>query len=223
MSTIKRFLKIMFLRLKYFGKGIKIPFESNVSINSQFEENIAIGTFTRFSGTIGRCSYIGKNCSIYAKVGRYTSIADNVNILYGDHPSRVFVSTSPVFYARSQQCGITYSDKDYYQQVKFADENFNVIIGNDVWIGFGATILSGIKIGDGAIIAANATIIKDVEPYTVVGGTPSKVIRNRFDLEDITKLLQYKWWEKESDWIKDNFTLFHNIREFIDFIDERES
>lgn len=70
----------------------------------------------------------------------------------------------------------------------------DLIIGNDVWIGYNATIMSGIVIGDGAIIATNATVTKDVAPYTIVGGNPAKEIRKRFDEETIKKLLAIQWW-----------------------------
>jgi len=70
----------------------------------------------------------------------------------------------------------------------------NINIGNDVWIGFNATIMAGVTIGDGAIIATNSTIIKDVEPYSIVGGNPAKEIKKRFPQETISKLLELKWW-----------------------------
>lgn len=68
-------------------------------------------------------------------------------------------------------------------------------IGNDVWIGHDATIMSGVKIGDGAIIATKAVVTKDVEPYTIVGGNPAKPIKKRFSEATISKLLQLKWWD----------------------------
>lgn len=68
------------------------------------------------------------------------------------------------------------------------------IVGNDVWIGYNVTIMSGVTIGDGAIIAANTTVVKNVEPYTIVGGNPAKEIRKRFSKPDIEKLLELKWW-----------------------------
>jgi len=71
----------------------------------------------------------------------------------------------------------------------------DTIIGNDVWIGYKATIMPGINIGDGAIIAANATVVKDVEPYSVVGGNPARELKRRFDEETIEKLLEIKWWD----------------------------
>lgn len=71
----------------------------------------------------------------------------------------------------------------------------DTMIGNDVWIGYQATIMTGVKIGDGAIIAANSTVTRDVAPYTIVGGNPAVEIRRRFDEDKIRKLLELKWWD----------------------------
>ena len=71
----------------------------------------------------------------------------------------------------------------------------DTIIGNDVWIGYNATIMPGITIGDGAIIASNTTVTKDVEAYSIVGGNPGQLIRKRFSEADIAKLLELKWWD----------------------------
>ena len=70
----------------------------------------------------------------------------------------------------------------------------NINIGNDVWIGYNATIMAGVTIGDGAIIATNSTVIKDVEPYTIVGGNPAKEIKKRFSKNVVERLLKLKWW-----------------------------
>ena len=70
----------------------------------------------------------------------------------------------------------------------------DIKIGNDVWIGYNATIMAGVTIGDGAIIATNATVTKDVAPYTIVGGNPAKAIRKRFSEDVVAKLLELKWW-----------------------------
>ena len=80
----------------------------------------------------------------------------------------------------------------------------NTEIGNDVWIGFNSTIMPGIKIGDGAIIATNSTVTKNVEPYTIVGGNPAKEIKKRFTKEQIEKLLEIKWWNWEIEKITKN-------------------
>ena len=73
------------------------------------------------------------------------------------------------------------------------------IIGNDVWIGYEAVILSGVTIGDGAIIGARAVVTRDVPPYTIAGGVPAKPIRKRFSDDTISALLNIKWW----DWPKE--------------------
>lgn len=80
----------------------------------------------------------------------------------------------------------------------------NINIGNDVWIGYNATIMAGVTIGDGAIIAANSTVIKDVEPYSIVGGNPAKEIKRRFSKEVISKLLELKWWNWDIEKITKN-------------------
>src|SRR5215210_592105 len=84
----------------------------------------------------------------------------------------------------------------------------NIIIGNDVWIGYNATIMAGVKVGDGAIIATNATLTKDVEPYSIVGGNPAKEIRKRFTTEQIETLLNLKWWDWNIEKITSNL---HNL------------
>lgn len=84
------------------------------------------------------------------------------------------------------------------------DNHGNIEIGNDVWIGYEAVILSGVSIGDGAIIGTRAVVTKDVPPYTIVGGVPAKLIRKRFDDETITKLESLRWWDWSEESIKRN-------------------
>jgi len=80
----------------------------------------------------------------------------------------------------------------------------DLIVGNDVWIGHNATIMAGIKIGDGAIIGTNSTVVKDVEPYTIVGGNPAKEIRKRFEKKTIDTLLELQWWNWDIEKITNN-------------------
>jgi len=79
-----------------------------------------------------------------------------------------------------------------------------------VWIANGVTIMSGVKIGDGAIIAANSHVVKDVDPYSIVGGNPAKIIKYRFTKEQIKNLLEIKWWNWSDDKINQNVTLLCN-------------
>ena len=80
----------------------------------------------------------------------------------------------------------------------------DTIVGNDVWIGYNATIMAGVNIGDGAIIAANSTVTKDVDPYSIVGGNPAREIRKRFPDDVIRKLLDLRWWDWDADKITRN-------------------
>ena len=80
----------------------------------------------------------------------------------------------------------------------------NIEIGNDVWIGYNATIMAGVKIGDGAIIATNSTVVSDVEPYTIVGGNPAREIKKRFSPEIIERLLKLQWWNWDIEKITKN-------------------
>ncbi|MEZ5059585.1 MAG: CatB-related O-acetyltransferase [Saprospiraceae bacterium] len=80
----------------------------------------------------------------------------------------------------------------------------DTIIGNDVWIGYNATIMPGVKIGHGAIIASNATVTRDVAPYSIVGGNPAKEIRKRFSESEIEKLLNLAWWDWPIEKITEN-------------------
>ena len=84
------------------------------------------------------------------------------------------------------------------------DNKGDIIIGNDVWIGYEAVILSGVTIGDGAIIGTRAVVTKDIPPYTIVGGVPAKPIRRRFDDATIARLLELKWWDWSEERIKAN-------------------
>jgi len=157
-----------------------------------------------FSGALLIHSHIGsytycKNTLVQnATIGNYCSIAIDVIIGLGNHPTDKF-STSPIFYRRINSLKIKILDKD----LDF-DEYKPIIIGSDVWIGARAIIMDGVNIGHGAIIAAGAIVTKDVPAYAIVGGVPAKIIKYRFSKKTIAKLLQSKWWEKDA---KEVFTL----------------
>jgi carbonic anhydrase/acetyltransferase-like protein (isoleucine patch superfamily) len=110
----------------------------------------------------------------------------------GKHPTKL-LSTHPAFYSLHNASGITFVSEN-----KFA-EHSQVVIGNDVWMGAGSLILGGINIGDGAVIAAGAIVTRDVEPYSVVGGIPAKLIRYRFPENIIEELMEWKWWNLPVD------------------------
>ena len=115
----------------------------------------------------------------------------------GNHTMESLSSyTFPIFY---EEWGLDVSHiKDAW------DNKGDIVIGNDVWIGYDAVIMSGVKIGDGAIIGTRAAVTKDVPPYTIVGGIPAKVIRKRFSNDTISKLLEIKWWDWPAEKIQAN-------------------
>ena len=96
-----------------------------------------------------------------------------------------------------------------------AADGYQVIIGNDVWIGANVIILPGVNIGHGAVIAAGAVVTKDVEPYAIVGGVPAKLIKYRFNAEERQKLLSIAWWNWSLDKIEKNIELFYQPQVFL--------
>ncbi len=94
------------------------------------------------------------------------------------------------------------SPENFNWEAHIWDNKGDIIIGNDVWIGYEAIIMAGVTVGDGAIIGTRAVVTKDVPPYTIVGGVPAKVIRKRFSDDVISTLLEAKWWDWPEEKIK---------------------
>lgn len=218
-------LKKYFYLFKYRKKKIKIGRKCIIGgLSSVFEGYNCIGDNTLFSGLVGFGSYIGKRCTMEnVKIGKYCSIANDVKLVVGNHPTRDFVSTHPAFFSTNKQAGFTFVERTRFEEFSYADEKHFLIIGNDVWIGADAILLSGITIGDGAIIAAGAVVTKDVLPYTIVTGVPARMLRKRFEDEQIEKLLKIKWWDKEQLWIQKYVSSFSKIDCFIEEVENENS
>lgn len=165
-----------------FYKDINIE-SFQVSRKSVFNgaNTVRFGSKVSSSSVIGYGTYISGPSTIIHNciIGRYCSIASGVSIGLENHDIYKF-STHP----------IVNNLKGYQNNLKKG----KTIIGNDVWIAAGSVILEGVKIGDGAVVGANSTVIKDIPPYAVVVGSPSKIIKYRFNKEIIEKIYKYKWW-----------------------------
>jgi acetyltransferase-like isoleucine patch superfamily enzyme len=142
--------------------------------------------------------------------GNYCSIAENFVVYLGGNHRTDWITTYPFGHVNQDvfKCNIISGHPS---------TNGSVIIGNDVWICSNVTIMSGVKVGDGAVIAANSHVVKDVEPYSITGGNPAKTIKYRFSEEQIKNLLKIKWWNWDVDKINNNIPLLcsENIDDFI--------
>lgn len=183
-------------RMLLIGKGVNIPvFNTN---DVEIESPCVIISGSRIdSQRIGAFTFINENTFIRntESIGRYCSIAPDVYVGLEDHPINQ-CSTSDFFYNRGKWAFA----KDFHQYndyFRFADlgiKKEKIVIGNDVWIGYGARILKGVHIHDGAVIGAGAVVTKDVPPYAVVGGVPAKIIKYRFSEKIIQRFFEISWW-----------------------------
>ena len=172
----------------YLHKKAQLEAPVTLYANADIRAKVRIGAF----------SYINNGTTLFytTRVGRYCSIGKKCEIGAVDHPID-WLSSSSIQYNIAEHFEYTpYCDG-------FAQKPFETpegaVIGNDVWIGSLVFVKAGVTIGDGAIVAAGSVVTKDVPPYAIVGGVPAKVIRYRFDPQQIEKLLALAWWEYELD------------------------
>lgn len=162
--------------------GKNVSFGKNVIV----DDDCKIDDFT----------YVNSNSSIEnCSIGKFCSISENVKINPIDH-NYSLVSTHPYF-----------GDNGHYGQ-----KNAKVIIGNDVLISLNVVILKGVTIGDGAVIGAGAIVTHDVPPYAIVAGNPAKIIKYRFDSNEISRLLNEEWWDWPIEKINSNFDYFRKVK-----------
>lgn len=204
MGFLNRFKSYLIKRdINKNGMGIYIDLLSYVDEYSTFEGNNRItGKSSIYNSHIGRYSYAVGASIGNAMVGRFCSIAMGSKIGgLGAHPTSL-ISTHPIFYSSRKQCGVSFTNED-----KFAEEK-TTILGNDVWVGANAIIMDGVKIGDGAIIAAGAVVTKDVLPYAIVAGVPAVVKRFRCSAQHVDVLKDIEWWNWSETVLKDYLHLF---------------
>lgn len=184
---------------------------------TEFEGENRIGDHSIiYQSRIGFGSYMGNGCKfIKTDIGKYSSIASGVCVVTGVHPVSEYISTSPVFYSALFGGRNTYVEKEYFPVYKYSDEkNHFVCIGNDVWIGEGVKILQGVTIGDGVVVGAYSVVTKNLEPYGVYAGVPAKLIKYRFDHRWVKELENFKWWNRDEEWIQGHVDIFKNHKAF---------
>lgn len=190
-----------------------------VSLDTQIEGQVVVNRNCNISGSyIGLGTFVAPNSRlIRTKIGRFCSIGQNVQTRFGLHPSRNFVSTHPAFFSLQGQAGFTFVQEQVFEEHRYVDEDkrFYVEIGNDVWIGNDVRIMDGVRIGDGAIVGLGSIVTKDIEPYSINVGIPAERIDYRFNEEQRQFLLNFKWWERDFEWIRGNSDIFNDIEIFI--------
>lgn len=167
-----------------------------------------IGERTSFSeSSMDDYSYVVNDSNIiYTTIGKFCSIAAMTRINPGNHPMW-----------RATQAHFTYRSSAYFEG-ESDDQDFfawrrqaHVTIGHDVWIGHGAIILAGRSIGTGAVVAGGAVVTKDVAPYTIVGGTPAKVIKRRFDERTAERMQALAWWDWDHERLRKALPEFRTL------------
>lgn len=177
---------------------------SLIDTASYVNRNAKINRFVRLlDSSVDRYTYIGENSRVnHVNIGAFCSISWNCHIGLESHEIDM-ISTSPIFTHKKNGTGAEWVDSDS----DFGGRE-RTIIGNDVWIGANAIIMAGLKIGDGAVIAAGAIVTKDVKDYHVVAGIPAKTIKKRFTDDVIESLQKNKWWLVSDSELKKNLSIF---------------
>jgi len=193
------YIKSLFSIKKFSHKNVSIF--SVWDTKTTFTKSTLIGRFVKIKDSkIGKYSRVNSGAKIaYTDIGNFSGISFGSRVGVGGHPTQM-VSTSLIFHKRN------IIKDEWAKEINFTKGR--VEIGNDVWVGMHAMILTGVKIGDGAIIAAGSVVTKDVPSYAIVGGVPAKIIKYRFEPEVINKLLEIKWWDLSDEEISNKIEFF---------------
>ncbi|AMR81406.1 CatB-related O-acetyltransferase [Cupriavidus nantongensis] len=185
-----------------FGKRSKpIILEPHLELRAGLIDADEVGAFTYLGGD-------GSSFRHVARIGRFCSIAGGIQTGQMEHPTDMLSMHSMLYgnwskvWEGSPEVAAYYSENQALVAkamsaagASIASRSTKIEIGNDVWIGYGALIRRGVKIGDGAVIGSRAVVTKDVPPYAVVGGTPAKVLKYRFPPDVVERLMALRWWD----------------------------
>lgn len=171
------------------------------------DPSISVGEYTMYNDFVNDPTQFEKNNVLYHYpvnhdrliIGKFCSIACGAKFLFNSANHTLHSLSTYPFPLFFEEWGL-----DRKNIADSWDNKGDIVIGNDVWIGYEAVILAGVTVGDGAIIGARAVVTKDVPPYTIVGGVPAKPIRKRFSDDVIARLLELKWWDWSRERIAQN-------------------
>ena len=162
------------------------------------DPSISVGDYTIYDDFVNDPRDFQRNNVLYhypinrerLVIGKFCSIACGAKFLFNSANHTLRSLSTYIFPVLFEEWGL-----DVARIPEAWDNRGDIVIGNDVWIGYDAVVLAGVTVGDGAIIAARAVVTKDVPPYTIVGGVPARPIRRRFSDSEIDQLLELKWWD----------------------------
>ena len=171
--------------------------------------NIIVGEYTMYNDFVHDPRMFEQNNVLYHYpinhdkliIGKFCSIACGAKFLFNSANHTLSSLSTYPFPLLFEEWGL-----EKKNVADSWDNKGDIVVGNDVWIGYEAVILSGVTIGDGAVIGARAVVTKDVPPYTIVGGVPAKPIKKRFSEESIKKLQSIRWWDWPKEKIAENIT-----------------
>ena len=183
--------------------------------NAITRDSVSVGDYTMYNDYVHDPRDFEKNNVLYHYpvnhdrliIGRFCSIACGAKFLFtsANHALRSLATYPfPIFF---EEWGL-----DRTRVADAWDNKGDITVGSDVWIGYEAVVLSGVTIGDGAIIGARAVVTRDVPPYAIVGGVPARLIRKRFDDKTVETLLRLKWWDWPSEKIARHIAAIQNGR-----------
>lgn len=181
-----------------FHHTVQLPSPKFWLVNQVQDSRVKIGEYSYSDGPV---NFVLVNSEDYISIGRFCSIASGVTIFGGGEHFLERITTFPL--------QVLFTQVNPNQGNVDATTKGNTIIGNDVWIGQGATILSGVKIGNGVVIGAKAVVAKDIPDYAVVVGNPGQIIRYRFSGDTIAHLLEQQWWNWDIAKIRNNIDVLY--------------
>jgi len=216
-EQLKRMVRANRLRRRFptcrFQPGATVDAASSLGDYAVLFRDAAV-----LDSSVGAYTYVQAGSALYnAEVGPFCSIAAGVTIGIGAHPTHM-VATSPVFYDNQQPLPRFFTRTQVFKEVLP-----RTVIGADVWIGQGAMVKAGVRIGPGSVIGANAVVTRDVPPYTVAAGVPCRPIRGRFAEDICRRLLASRWWEYSESRLAELTPSFADPEAFLRLVEGKKS